>query len=176
MKTAFLIFLVAIYTISCVDQKSNKPSESSSPEGKTVFYFIRHAEKDRSNPENQDPHLNSAGLERAQKWKEELKEVNFDVIYTTDFNRTRETAGPLANHNDLELSLYDPAIMNDPNFVKENSGKTVLIVGHSNTTPMFVNAILGEEKYPHMDDDNNADLYIVTIENGKISDELRKVN
>ena len=46
-------------------------------------------------------------------------------------------------------------------------GKTVLVVGHSNTTPQFVNKIIGEEKYPNMDDTDNGSLYIVTVVGNK---------
>jgi len=45
-------------------------------------------------------------------------------------------------------------------------GKTVLVVGHSNTTPQFVNKIIGKEEYIDIDDLNNSNLYIVTIING----------
>ena len=54
-----------------------------------------------------------------------------------------------------------------------DKGKTVLIVGHSNTTPKFANSLLGESKYDDMADDNNASLYKVTIsKNGKTSEVL----
>ena len=53
--------------------------------------------------------------------------------------------------------------MYDSIFQQETKGKTVLVVGHSNTTPAFVNKILAEEKYKDIDDNNNANLYIVTI-------------
>jgi 2,3-bisphosphoglycerate-dependent phosphoglycerate mutase len=39
----------------------------------------------------------------------------------------------------------------------------VLVVGHSNTTPDFVNKVLNLKKYDDIDDLNNANLYIVTI-------------
>jgi broad specificity phosphatase PhoE len=48
-------------------------------------------------------------------------------------------------------------------FAHNTKGKTVLVVGHSNTTPAFVNAVLGEKKYDNIDDNNNANLYIVSI-------------
>jgi len=48
-------------------------------------------------------------------------------------------------------------------FVTATKGKTVLIVGHSNTTPVFANKILGKEQYKNMDDHDNASLYIVTV-------------
>ena len=60
--------------------------------------------------------------------------------------------------------------------MKKTKGKTVLIVGHSNTTPKFTNGLLGEEKYEDIADDNNANLYVVTIsKNGKTS-QLSVVN
>jgi broad specificity phosphatase PhoE len=52
-------------------------------------------------------------------------------------------------------------------FAAATKGKTILIVGHSNTTPVFANKILGESKYKNMNDDDNASLYIVTIVGSK---------
>ena len=34
----------------------------------TSVYFIRHAEKDRSNPDERNPHLTDQGIQRAEKW------------------------------------------------------------------------------------------------------------
>ena len=47
---------------------------------------------------------------------------------------------------------------------KENTlGNTVLVVGHSNTTPNFVNTVLAKDQFDLIDDSNNGNLYIVTI-------------
>ena len=54
-------------------------------------------------------------------------------------------------------------------------GKTVLVVGHSNTTPQFVNAILGSGRYSDIQDDNNANLYIVTRINEETAVVLLKI-
>ena len=54
-------------------------------------------------------------------------------------------------------------------------GKTVLVVGHSNTTPQFVNAILGTKQYTDIQDDNNVNLYIVTRINEENSVVLLKI-
>ena len=61
-------------------------------------------------------------------------------------------------------------------FQNNTKGKTVLVVGHSNTTNVFVNKILGIEKYDEINDNNNSNLYIVTISNGKSSSILLKIN
>ena len=65
--------------------------------------------------------------------------------------------------------------MYDSIFQKETKGKSVLVVGHSNTTPFFVNEILGEKKYKDMSDSDNASLYIVTITGDKKTSKIKKV-
>lgn len=142
----------------------------------TTYYLIRHAEKDRSDKTNRNPHLTEAGLKRAEHWSKVFEHVTFDLVYSTDYNRTKETALPTAEKNNLELTIYDPRSMDSDTFMEKTKGKTVLIVGHSNTTPMFTNGILGKEKYAQMDDSNNGNLYIVTIANGVKSDQLLVIN
>jgi len=94
-------------------------------------------------------------------------------VYSTDYNRTKQTAQPIAEKNNLGITIYNPSELNSEEFKKATKGKTVLVVGHSNTTPMFVNAVIGSEKYESIDDSNNANLYIVTISSiGEISNTL----
>ncbi len=129
----------------------------------TTYYLIRHAEKDRSDKTNRNPHLTEDGLKRANNWANVLKDVKFDMVYSTDYNRTKETALPAAKANNVELKFYNPSDMQIEQFMETSKGKTVLIVGHSNTTPLFTNGLLGEKKYEMIADDNNANLYIVTV-------------
>ncbi|WP_455169370.1 SixA phosphatase family protein [Aegicerativicinus sediminis] len=172
----FLVILTTIY--GCAQNHSESSTDTTQPISKdiTTYYFIRHAEKDRSDPNNSDPSLTEQGLKRAEKWANTLKNVDFDAIYSTDYTRTKQTAQPLANQNNLEIKLYDAKNLNDEKFQKETTGKTVMVVGHSNTTPQFANAVLGEEKYSEMDDSDNAGLYIVTIINGERSTQLLSID
>jgi broad specificity phosphatase PhoE len=142
----------------------------------TTYYFIRHAEKVRTDKANRNPDLNIAGLKRAKKWKEVFKNVSFDAVYSTDYNRTKQTAKPTADAKKLPVLLYNPRKMYDDAFKANTKGKTVLVVGHSNTTPFFVNKVIGKELYKQIDDRNNANLYIVTIVNGKATSVLLKIN
>ncbi|WP_299117875.1 histidine phosphatase family protein [uncultured Winogradskyella sp.] len=142
----------------------------------TTYYLIRHAEKDRSDKTNRNPHLTEKGLKRADNWATVLKDVKFDAVYSTDYNRTKETALPTAKSLGLELQFYDPRNMDMKQFIKDTKGKKVLIVGHSNTTPLFTNGLLGKKKYDMMDDNNNGGLYIVSIANGDKSSMLLQVN
>lgn len=142
----------------------------------TNYYFIRHAEKDRSNPSERNPHLMDKGLQRADNWSTILGNIHFGAVYSTDYNRTKETAEPTASKNDLEITIYDPRMTDLDSFLNTTKGKTVLVVGHSNTIPEFVNKVIGKDKYENIDDDNNGNLYIVTTINGTIADQVLTIN
>lgn len=135
----------------------------------TTYYLIRHAEKTRTDFNNKDPFLSFKGYKRADHWKEIFKTVKFDAVYSTNYNRTKETAQPTAAANNVPILLYDPSEMYSESFKYNTKGKNVLIVGHSNTTPLFVNKILGKDVYPLIEDTNNSNLYIVTVIDDKAS-------
>ena len=151
--------------VSACKEDPKEPLEYTS-----TFYFIRHAEKDRSDPENVDPELNQDGLGRAMLWAEILDPVDLDAIYITDFERTSMTAAPTSVKKEITPQYYDPKAIIIEDFMRENQGKNVLIVGHSDTTPEFVNALLNEQKYEAMDDYDNSSLFIVRVINGRASD------
>lgn len=142
----------------------------------TTYYFIRHAEKLRIDKTDKNPNLNYNGYKRAEAWKDVFSNITFDAVYSTDYNRTKLTAKPTATSKNLPILLYNPNNMYSEAFQNNTKGKTVLVVGHSNTTNVFVNKILGIEKYDEIDDKNNSNLYIVTISDGKSSSLLLKIN
>lgn len=173
LKRGLLLLFCSFSFLNCQD----KSLQDLSTEGSiSTYYFIRHAEKDRSDKTNRDPHLTEIGKARANHWSNILKHVKFDAIYSTDYNRTKETAHPTARANNLDLTIYDASAINDEKFKTDNNGKTVLIVGHSNTPPEFVNTIIGENKYDDIDDSNNGNLYIVTITDCVISHQVLEIN
>ncbi len=136
----------------------------------STFYFIRHAEKDRTDPENPDPELNQDGLDRAIRWAEVFDAIPLDIVYSTNYERTSMTAAPTSVKKDIDIKYYDPSSLDIEAFKLENEGKNVLVVGHSNTTPMLVNKVIGEEKYDQMDDSDNSSLFIVWIIDGVPTD------
>lgn len=142
----------------------------------TTYYFIRHAEKLRIDKTDRNPRLNQEGVKRAEGWKDVFSTVKFDAIYSTDYNRTKLTAEPTAKSQNLPILLYNPRNMYSESFQFNTKGKTILVVGHSNTTNAFANKVLGEKKYPQIDDSNNSNLYIVTVIDGKASSVLLKIN
>ena len=164
MKKFLLTIFVFTLFIACTSDKT------------TTYYLIRHAEKDRTNNTNKNPNLNSDGVIRAEKWAKNFENIKLDGVYSTDYNRTQQTAAPTAKSKDLIVQSYNSSKMYDSIFKKNTKGKTVLVVGHSDTTPVFANIILGQKKYKNMADNDNASLYIVTVVNDKKSSEIKKVN
>lgn len=126
----------------------------------TKIYFVRHAEKERS--PFRDPLLTEAGRKRAENLAEILKEKPISAIFSTGFKRTINTARPLSNILDLEIQKYDPR---DPkvihNLVAQNSGKTILIVGHQINLPSMINSLLEEEKVGVISEDKYDNLFLL---------------
>ncbi len=160
--------------IHCFAQEEKK--EETKETTTTVYYLIRHAEKDRSDKSNKDPELTKDGHNRAAYWAAVFKEVPFDAVYSTDYNRTQQTAKPTADSKELKINSYHPYKMDLEKFLKDTEGKTVLIVGHSNTTPAFVNTLTRREDYESIKDNNNGNLYIVTITGDHKTVQLLTVN
>ena len=154
----FVILFCFLVSLSIEAQTENKSNC-------TKVYLIRHAEKDRTDKTNSNPHLNSLGTKRSLKWKDFFKNINFDIIYSTNYHRTLETIKPFSE-NGTELIIYNPSKIDYNEFVSNNKGKTILVVGHSNTIPTFTNRISNKNLYNDIEDNNNSNLYVVNICNG----------
>ncbi|WP_313885110.1 MULTISPECIES: histidine phosphatase family protein [unclassified Flagellimonas] len=165
IKPLIALAIILVGSIGC--KKDTKIAEDPVI---STFYFIRHAEKDRTDPENPDPELNQDGLDRAIRWAEVFDPIPLDMVYSTNYERTSMTAAPTSIKKDIDIKYYDPRDMDIEAFKMENEGKNVLVVGHSNTTPMLVNKIIGMEKYDAMDDSDNSSLFIVRIIDGVPTD------
>ncbi|WP_179335525.1 SixA phosphatase family protein [Winogradskyella costae] len=168
-KLILLVLISLLFFSSCAEKSEQK-------ENVATYYLIRHAEKERIDKTNKNPNLNNIGLERAKNWRNHFKDVKFDAIYSTDYNRTKQTALPTAQANNIDIQLYSPSDIKFEAFIEKTKGQTVLVVGHSNTTPKFVNGLLGNEKYEDIEDDNNANLYIVTLSKTGKTSKLSVVN
>ncbi len=165
MRNYIFLILVVISSLNIKAQESEV----------TTYYFIRHAEKSRTDSTDKNPNLTEKGNKRAKNWSVVFKNITFDFVYSTNYNRTIQTATPTAKNNNLEIQFYNPRELYNKEFKLKTTGKTVLVVGHSNTTPHFVNKVLDKEKYLAIDDGNNSNLYIVTIVDNQISTILLKI-
>ena len=142
----------------------------------STFYLIRHAEKVRTNKTDRDPSLNEKGILRALNWKDYFIDKDISKIYSTNYKRTLETVKPIEEAIGLTAILYSPSSIDYKDFISSNEGEVVLIVGHSNTIPNFVNELINDQVYDQIDDLNNSNLYVVNLCDSSISHSLIKVN
>lgn len=160
MKKLILLCTILLFTTVVFAQDTD--TETSK------YFLIRHTEKQVDGTRN--PHLTKKGVARAKRWGEILKSEKIDVVYSTDYFRTKETASNLiasylgdGNLNrTIEVKIYDPRKNDLKKFLKKTSGKNVVIVGHSNSTPSFVNDLIGKKKYEEIDESIYGNLYIVS--------------
>ncbi|MDT0686771.1 phosphoglycerate mutase family protein [Autumnicola psychrophila] len=151
----YLLLISVLLFASCAGIKND--------DSVTTYYFIRHAEKDITDAKDEDPELTDAGKRRAEKWAETFREVDFDLIYSSQYKRTVNTATPVAESQDKEIRYFNTRKLNDQAFQKDTKGKIVLVVGHSNLNPEWVNYILKDEKYSDINEKEYGSLFIVTI-------------
>lgn len=173
IRIVLIVICCLTLTVSCKNQESGKSVISETDVKTTQYYLIRHAEKDRSDPENKDPKLTAEGITRAERWAAYFDTIDLDAVYSTQYVRTVMTATPSAESKQLDILSYDPRQLYDENFQQNTKDKKVLIVGHSNTTPAFVNKILGIEKFSEMNDNDNSSLFVITIMNNMPEAEVR---
>ncbi|MFT6947109.1 MAG: 2,3-bisphosphoglycerate-dependent phosphoglycerate mutase [Vicingaceae bacterium] len=128
----------------------------------TTFIVLRHAEKQSTGA---NPTLSAAGKIRANKLRDLLVNVSLDAIYSTDYNRTKQTVQPTAAAKMLAVSLYNPSSLNPLVDLVLNTfhDGTILVVGHSNTTPSFLNVLTGTKFYSNILESEYDNLYIVTV-------------
>ena len=135
--------------------------------GVTTIYLVRHAEKDAtSDPTDQT--LSAAGQVRALALRQLLVRRHPAALFTTDTKRTRATLAPLAEATKLEPQVYDK----DKNSAlvarirQEYAGKTVVVVGHSNTLLPLIEALGGTAPVREIGDDQYSYLFTVRVPAG----------
>ena len=170
-----IVLLLAVLTLVAACKESGKINLAEK-ENTSVYYFIRHAEKDRSDSTNKNPSLTIQGLERANKWALFFKDKNIAAVYSTNYIRTQQTALPIAKEQNIEIISYTAKELISEKFIANNKGKNIVIVGHSNTTPELVNSLLGEKKYEDIADSENNNVFIVTLNKNKTTAKRVKVN
>ena len=110
-----------------------------------TIYLVRHSEKDISSNNYSDPPLTRCGEQRSESLSSFLKDVHLDAIYSTDYNRTNNTALPTAKSKGLEIKEYNSEKLKDFSKLLLESKQNALVVGHSNTTGVLAGLLVGEE-------------------------------
>ena len=131
------IQIIVIYTAIAVGLAWFFESQAT-----TTVIFVRHAEK-AALPAD-DPGLSDAGRRRVAELTRQLVDADvvagIDAVYVTPTRRSMETGQPVATRLGLDLEQYDPADNEAVlgRILKENKGRIVLVVAHSNTVPTLI--------------------------------------
>jgi phosphohistidine phosphatase SixA len=147
-------FVLGLLVLGC------RKDDTAPPSARVVrVVLVRHAEKE-TEASLEDPPLTPAGQQRAAALVQAIGEVQ--AILSTDTVRTRQTATPVAEASGVTIELMEPMDVAKIRAVVDRlDGGTLLVVGHSNTLPVLIEALsgqtieLGEEAY--------GDLFIVHL-------------
>ncbi|RYU89224.1 histidine phosphatase family protein [Mucilaginibacter terrigena] len=140
---------------------------------KTNIWIVRHAEKAANSTNDPDPVLSPAGQKRAEALAKELKREDIKAIYVTKYKRTGLTARSLAYKIKVLPRVYDTDTAALKKFakaiLKNFKGNNVLVVGHSNTVMLLLNAFGAEMPFTALDEEDYDMLFRVTVkDNGKV--------
>ncbi|OYZ00164.1 MAG: hypothetical protein B7Y37_11715 [Sphingobacteriia bacterium 28-36-52] len=131
----------------------------------TTVWIVRHAEKDTAFATRANPALNAMGKQRALDLAAYLKKEPIAMIYSTDTKRTRQTA----EHFTAPLEIYNPRNLTDF-AIQLNAtakGKTILLVGHSNTVLETIEALGGQRPVKALSDEDYDYIFKVEMESNK---------
>jgi len=152
MKKLFVLLALTLLFINIVSAQT------------TTVWVVRHAEKDKSNPQDNNPSLSDEGRIRAGDLATYLKKVKFDVAFATPTKRTHQTLDSLVipkvvDYKDIK-SLVDSI---KTNYV----GKNVIIAGHSNTVLEIIEAFGGKKPKEELTDDDYDYIFELSVKGNK---------
>ena len=159
MKTTLLSMLLSLLLAAFAG-----PAVAGPP---TTIYLVRHGEKDLT-PGVADPLLTPAGETRAQALRQKLTNKHPAALFTTDTRRTRATLAPLAQATGLTPLVYsakDPAAL-VARIAQEYAGRTVVVVGHSNTLLPLLAALGVKAPMQEIKDEEFGYLFKVELREG----------
>jgi phosphohistidine phosphatase SixA len=142
-------------TVKTTDGKTFK-IEGFKDTATTIFFLVRHAEKDTAGGVQAD--LTGIGRGRADILTKIFKKVKISRVYSTATPRTRNTAAPLAKFKRRDVEIYDVKTQDElvKDLISRGGGRRYFIVGHSNTVPKLSAYLIGE-------DNEFSKLYIISV-------------
>lgn len=121
----------------------------------SIIFVVRHAEKAATSEATQrpgakppahpmmadNPPLSPAGQARAKKLAETLRSAGIRTIYTTEYQRTRQTAAPLAQ--ELKVQPIMAAARDTDTLLQQvrQAKGNVLIVSHADMIPAILKGL-----------------------------------
>jgi broad specificity phosphatase PhoE len=129
----------------------------------TRVILVRHAEKATGG--GKDPDLSEAGRARAVRLARMTQEADIAAVFATQFKRTQQTVGPLAEARGLSIVPVHAgevaALVR--RILADHAGKVVLVAAHSNTVPAII-AALGGPTMAELAEDAFDDLFVITTD------------
>ena len=111
-----------------------------------TIYLVRHADKVS---EETDSPLSDAGRARAKCLAKTLEDAQVQQIFTSDLQRTQQTAAPLAEKLHLKPVAIPIARPDDVvAAIRSSKAKSVLVVWHDATLPKILSALGAPEITP----------------------------
>lgn len=154
-----LSVVALLISVACVTTRQTDP-------GVTTVYLVRHGEKSTAVANDPNPALTPAGRARAEALAAKLANAGVTHIISTQWTRTRETAQPLASRLGLTTEIVATTVSGFADStaaaVLRHHGKTILVVGHSNTIASVI-AALGGPRLPDLCDSEHSNLFVMRI-------------
>ena len=158
--------VVLVLTVGCMVPQA-APVVPANPAATTIV-VVRHAERSTDDP--RDPSLSPAGQDRARALSAVLSDARVTDIYTTQYKRTRQTAEPYAQQSGITIVERPISAANSATYARDlareiltrSAGRSVLVVGHSNTVPDIVGALSGTA-IPAMTEAEYDHIFVVVI-------------
>jgi broad specificity phosphatase PhoE len=132
---------------------------AAAAEAQRAIFLVRHGEKV---DESRDADLSDAGRARAALLARLLGDAGITAIYSSDFQRTRKTAQPLADALGLRVTIIAreaDAVVRE--LRKGRNRETVLLVAHSDTLPAILSG-LGHRERVTIADAEYDNLFVIT--------------
>ena len=129
----------------------------------TTVIVLRHAEK-AAEPAG-DPELSPVGIARAQRLAGLLGSTPIAAVYASDTRRAQQTAAALAARQGLAVTVRDGKDVRGllEEIGSRQVGRTVVVVGHSNTVPQIVAALTRDRHRVALGEGDFDRLFIVTV-------------
>lgn len=165
-RLRLLLALLALpFAAPAAVAQGTAPASAVTQPATTTIILVRHGEK-AAVPGN-DPPLSAAGEARSLALLETVRRAGVQAVVTTQLQRTRLTAAPTARelgltHEEVpaggDVAAHARAVAE--HVLSRHAGRTVLVVGHSNTLPAIITA-LGAGPMPEIDESVYDDYFVV---------------
>ena len=139
------VVALAAALVACAGT-SNRPEPLT-----TTVVILRHAEKAL---DGDDPGLTEAGRMRAESIAQRFCQDGLRAAHATQYQRTQQTAEPCARTagQTVQVTTLSKDFEADAQTLRAgilaSPGGKVLVIGHSNTVPILIQALTGQTVAP----------------------------